>query len=109
MVGVSIDEDVIPTEIELLRGYPNPFSDNVTIQYRLSDPSEVALEVFNVVGQRIGRIDSGYRTDGLQSVRWQPDAAEGPGLAPGIYFARLTAESVVGSQSTKVIRLVLMR
>jgi pimeloyl-ACP methyl ester carboxylesterase len=109
VVGVAIDEDAIPGEIELLRGFPNPFTDAATIQYRLADPSEVTLDVFNVVGQRVGRIDRGFRSGGLHSVRWQPDSDDGRHLAPGIYFARLTAEGSLGSRSIKVLRLVHLR
>jgi hypothetical protein len=108
VIGLATDDGSVPVGIELLRGYPNPFSDAATIQYSLSAPSEVTLDIFNIIGQRVGRIDGGYRTTGLQSVRWQPGTGGGGPLAPGVYFARLTAESGTATRSM-VVPLIYVR
>jgi predicted esterase len=109
VVGLAKEENVIPTGIESLLGYPNPFAVATTIQYSLSAPSMVTVEIYNLVGRRVGQIDHGYRASGLQSVRWQPVSVQGERFPAGVYFARLAATDPGGSRSMKVVSLVLLR
>lgn len=70
----------------LLGNYPNPFNPSTTITYTLSRPSDVQLEVFDLLGKRVRLLDSGFKPSGDHEVTF--DAA---GLSSGFYFCTLTA------------------
>ncbi|MCD4729233.1 MAG: T9SS type A sorting domain-containing protein, partial [Bacteroidales bacterium] len=64
-----------------LRSYPNPFSSNTTIEYRLPEPGFVSLKVFDITGNLIETLFSGNQPDGLNKIEWNADD-----LNTGQYF-----------------------
>ncbi|HHE46873.1 MAG TPA: T9SS type A sorting domain-containing protein [Bacteroidetes bacterium] len=80
------DENALPSENELLPPYPNPFNATVQIGYRLAEPAEVKLAVFNVLGREIAVLDQGRKAAGTYRVAW--DARD---MATGVYVAVLRA------------------
>ena len=66
--------------------YPNPFNPSTTIEYSLPQAGEVSLLVFNVLGEHVYTLESGYQTQGVHSVAF--DAST---LASGVYYYQLKA------------------
>lgn len=81
----------LPTGFALHPNYPNPFNASTVIAYDIGARSEVTLEIFNILGQRIARLVDGDRPAGQYSAFWNGvDDADRP--APtGVYFYRLQA------------------
>jgi hypothetical protein len=79
----------IPIEFSLSQNYPNPFNPSTVIRYGLSTRSHVLLEIFNVLGERIGVIVNAEEEAGFHSVVF-----ERRGLSSGIYFYRLHARPI---------------
>jgi hypothetical protein len=77
----------MPFSFKLDQNYPNPFNPSTTISFELSQAQHVAIEVFNLAGQRISRIADRSYDAGRHEIHWQPDR-----LASGVYFLRLHAE-----------------
>jgi hypothetical protein len=48
--------ETIPAGIVLSNNYPNPFNTGTTLQFSISEPGFVALEVFDVLGRRVQRL-----------------------------------------------------
>jgi aminopeptidase N len=81
------DEDIItPSNFALIGNYPNPFNSSTVIKFRLADPATVQLEVFNVLGQRVETLQTGYMAAGEHELVWNADA-----VPSGVYFCRLIA------------------
>jgi len=80
-----------PSEYRLSQNYPNPFNPRTGIEYVLSRPSHVRLEVFNLLGQWVTTLVDGPVRAGEHTVSWDATGADGAGLAGGIYFYRLQA------------------
>lgn len=87
-----------PVDFIMNQNYPNPFNPSTTIGFVIPRASDVQLEVFNMLGQKVATLVSEMFQAGEHKVRW--DAA---GLSSGIYFYRLKAGSF--SYSKKLILL----
>ena len=82
---LSVESNIInaPVEYTLLQNFPNPFNPSTTIQYGLPVASEVSIKIYNILGQCIKDLVSGYQQAGWHEVTWSAYAAS------GIYFYRI--------------------
>lgn len=84
---------------DLLASFPNPFNPVTTITYQVSEPSPIALRVFDVTGREVCTLVNGFQQTGLHSVSF-----DGTNLGSGLYFVRLETQS-----SVKIHKLVLLK
>ena len=61
------------------------------MEMRLAQPGAVSLEVYAVDGRRVRTLASGWREAGFYQVTWDGRDERRATVAPGIYFARLSA------------------
>ncbi len=95
----------LPKAFTLDQNYPNPFNPTTTIYYRLTEPGEVNLVVYNILGETVRTLVTGAQPAGEFSVVWDSRDQNGQAVASGIYLYRLV---VNGTQSiTK--KMVLMK
>ncbi|MCB9285783.1 MAG: T9SS type A sorting domain-containing protein [Lewinellaceae bacterium] len=66
--------------------FPNPFSGEATITYRLSEGQPVKLSIFHSNGQLLRVLQNGFQAAGSHEVQF-----DAQGLQPGMYFYRLVA------------------
>lgn len=92
-----------PLMFQLEQNYPNPFNSTTTIRYSIPERTDVALEVFNLLGQRVAIIVREYQEAGNYSIAW--DAAP---LASGVYFARFTATDARGNINLNEVTKLLL-
>ena len=78
-----------PTGYGLDQNFPNPFNGATAIRYALPAAGEVDLAVFNLLGHRVARLDTGYQAAGAHEAAWDGLDEEGQSLAAGVYFYRL--------------------
>jgi len=89
----------IPSEFTLSQNYPNPFNPKTTIVYQISKSSNVELNIYNLLGQKVSTLVSKKHPAGSFKVEW--DAS---GFASGLYFYRLETDKRF-VQSKKLILL----
>jgi len=65
-------ERTLPKELVLEQNYPNPFNSSTTIRFLLPRESQVELEVFDLLGRRVGTVFSGRLPQGEHSIVWAP-------------------------------------
>jgi hypothetical protein len=76
--------------------YPNPFSSETNLSLYLPEAKAVAIEVFNIQGQRVRRLLSENLDAGEHLVKWDGAGESGQALSVGLYLLRVTAgEEVV--------------
>lgn len=86
-----------------LDAFPNPAAGPLTVGYRLGAPASVTVDVFDVLGRHVGRVDEGPRAAGDHRAVWDAEAAA------GVYVVRLTATPEVGAAAVRtraVVRVV---
>ncbi len=90
----------VPEAFLLDQNYPNPFGSATAVQYHVSSPSDVRLEVFDIQGQLVETLVSGRQAEGTHTADW-----DARGLASGTYFYRLS----VGGRTISTKKAVLVR
>ena len=82
----------LPVSFNLSQNYPNPFNPMTTIEFELPRRSQVSIDIFNILGQKItGLVDKQYPA-GSHSVVWDGVSSEGKRVSTGIYFYRLKTD-----------------
>jgi hypothetical protein len=95
---VSVDEHDkgLPMVFQLDQNYPNPFNPATTINFALPEQSQVTLEIFNILGQRVRTLVSDELHDpGYYSVTWDGRNISGNVVSSGLYIYRITAGEFV--------------
>ena len=88
-----------PRIVNALTAYPNPFATTTNISYELTRPSDVQVEVFDVLGKRVHLFDSGIKPSGEHVVTF--DAS---GLPSGVYFYTLTTGDFTQTRKMVVVK-----
>lgn len=82
------DEDAfdVNPKFEILPIFPNPFQDRATVPFILSDPEDVEIGLYDLMGRAVSFIQSGTLGSGSHQV-----VIERGHLVPGVYFLRIRA------------------
>ena len=88
-------------DFELDQNHPNPFNPETLIEYQLNLSSEVNLDIYNLMGQKIKTLVSGKQSTGFHSVKWNGRNDAGIPVTSGVYLYRLKTNDNV--QSKKMI------
>lgn len=91
---ISDPGPTLPSTPLLLQNFPNPFNPTTTIAYDLPSTGAVTLSVINVVGQHVSTLVNSRQGRGRHSVVWDGTDSSGRRVASGIYFYRLTVDSL---------------
>ncbi len=83
-------------EFLIFPAYPNPFNSATTITYGLPYQSQVSLQIYNPLGQRINTLYEGYQYPGIHTTTLTANK-----LPSGLYFIRL--ETPGQSLSNKIM------
>jgi hypothetical protein len=95
---------LVPYQFTLHQNYPNPFNPETKIEYELAERSEVRLEIYNILGQKVRTLVNAAQTAGRYSVEWDGRDQNGKPVASAVYVYRLEAGEFVA-----VRKLVLSR
>jgi hypothetical protein len=87
----AVSSVTLPTDFALHPSYPNPFNAQARIDFALPAESEVRIEIFNVLGQRVTVLTSGARDAGVHSIVWDGTNDAGTPVASGVYFVQMKA------------------
>ena len=70
---------------------PNPFTDAVVIHYSAPKSADVSIDIYDVSGRLVRRVQSGQVAAGSHQATWDCRDNAGAKVARGVYFCRMTA------------------
>ena len=91
----------IPEDFILGNNYPNPFNPSTTVNFGLSNPANVQLAVYNILGQRIKVLVNSTLPAGNYKAVWDGLDTNGKSVSSGLYL--LVLESGAQRLSQKMI------
>lgn len=101
-VAVSLkDYDIHETvkEYGLQQNYPNPFNPTTTIKFAIPEKSNVRLEVYNILGQKVETLVDRELSQGYHEVDFNASR-----LASGVYFYTIQAGDYVNVKKMMLIK-----
>ena len=73
-----------PANFQLHQNFPNPFNPVTTINYQISKPLWIELNIYNSEGKIVTTLDSGKKSAGNYSITWNASR-----FSSGLYYCRL--------------------
>jgi outer membrane protein assembly factor BamB len=102
--GIPNSDLRLPEDYFVLNNYPNPFNSETVVSYELSAPSNVVLEIYNIIGQRVRILINESEQPGLHRAIWDGLDLESKSVSSGVYFARITAGGRSSTRKLTVLR-----
>lgn len=93
------DDFLLPQKFDIKRIYPNPFNPQATIDFEVSEPTMVQLNIYNLKGQAVEVLINKFTLPGYYSVIWN-----GNNHPSGIYFVILHSSNSIVKQKMMLIK-----
>lgn len=87
-----------PKDFALYQNYPNPFNPSTTIKFALPVKTNLSLNVYNTLGEKVAEIFKGEMEEGYHEMMFNAS-----GLSSGVYFYKIESENF---NSTKKLMLL---
>ncbi len=95
---------LVPVEFSIEQNYPNPFNPTTSIGYAVPVKSDVTLQVFNLIGQKVATLVQSEVEAGEHTVQFNASS-----LPSGIYLANFIAVGQNGSRFTSSKKMTLLK
>ena len=105
-ITVGIDEHggaEHPDAFNLTQNYPNPFNPVTTIEYSVPTRTDITIEIFIVLGQKVRTLVDESKSAGEYRIEWSGSDDAGRPVSTGVYLYRFSAGDVV--QTKKMLLL----
>lgn len=98
------DQSDLPKTFALNPNYPNPFNPTTTIAYQVPRQSDVRIEIYNMLGQRVRTLLNDRKEPGVYQAVWNGRNDSGVQVGSGVYLYRMVA-----GDYTQVRKMILMK
>ena len=92
-----------PKAFTLKQNAPNPFNPGTAIGYELTQPGQVSLRIYDLLGREVAVTVDGMKNAGHHEAFWNGRDSTGNPAASGVYLYRLETG---GSAETRRMMLV---
>lgn len=91
-VDIPLFFEETPSSSKAFEPYPNPFSSEILIPYYIAVPGRVIIDVEDISGRKITRLQSLHVDPGFHLARWEGNGFGGHELADGLYIVVVRME-----------------
>jgi len=99
LIGITSNQNEIPSDYSLLQNYPNPFNPTTNIRFNLPKSGVVTLKVYNILGKEVATLVNGNLNAGSYTFNWDAN-----GYASGVYFYRLQSGNFVETKKMILVK-----
>ncbi len=89
------DRAEVPLSFSLSQNSPNPFNSETAIEYSMPEVSQVRIDIYNILGQKVKTLVDQKQSAGHTRVVWDGKNQNGDALSSGTYFYRIQTERFV--------------
>ena len=104
VVGIDVNNNIIPTDYQLKQNYPNPFNPATKIAFSIPAASDVTLRLYDILGRSIKILIDEKLNAGEYEIKFKVKK-----LPSGIYFYSLNAKSVDGLKEFKDVKKLVIQ
>ena len=94
----------VPQVFALHTNYPNPFNPSTTIRFQVPVSSDVRIDFYDALGQKVRTLVDDVLPAGYHQLVWDSRNEAGKSVAAGVYFYRMRA-----GDFTQVRKLLLLK
>ncbi len=78
----------LPKVFHVFQNYPNPFNPSTSIKFTLPHGSDVTINIYNILGQKVTTLISEYMSAGEHLIVWNGLTSNGDFASSGVYFCK---------------------
>jgi hypothetical protein len=82
---------IVPQQEIHITNHPNPFKSDTRIDFSITNPGKVTIDIYNIKGQKVKQLLNDDFTADLHSVFWNSTNYNNHAVASGVYFARISS------------------
>ena len=98
------EEDFILNRFQLLQNFPNPFNPITYFEFSLENNGYYQLSIFNIKGEYIKTIKTGYGFPGNYTAKWDATDSRGEKVSSGVYFYHLITNKNFASKKMILLK-----
>jgi hypothetical protein len=104
LTSIKDNGEYIKPEDLLNKNYPNPFSENTTIEFDISKSMQVSIDIYDFAGNIVKSLVSKTFSKGKHTLTWNGTSQSGTKVATGTYFYIIKADNQEVSQKMIYIK-----
>ena len=89
VTSIESNNSSVPTKFELGQNYPNPFTSETAITYKLNKQSDVQITIYDILGREVKNYEISVQPAGVHGILWDGRNNLGERVTAGIYFYKL--------------------
>jgi hypothetical protein len=93
------DPEIIVEDFNLSQNYPNPFNSSTTIKFALPVKTNLNLNVYNTLGEKVAEIFNGELEEGYHEMMFNAS-----GLSSGVYFYKIESENYTATKKLMLLK-----
>jgi len=94
----------VPSQFSMLSAYPNPFNPVTNITFEIAENSNINIDIYDIKGNHIDRLISGYYPRGVYSATWNAVDNSGREVSSGIYIYQLKYSDGIITKKMTLVR-----
>ncbi|MBI3259726.1 MAG: T9SS type A sorting domain-containing protein [Ignavibacteriae bacterium] len=102
--AVNEPETGMPTSFELGESNPNPSSGQSNMIMSIPTASNVKVEVYDAMGNKVKTLVDGFLSAGKTEIKWDAKNDAGVNMVSGVYFVKMTSGAFSTAQRMMLVR-----